>query len=148
MCAAAGGVWKGANKSDKAKDENHENRTTKKVRGSSNISSTAGITKTTYPLDFPKRFSNPTLNNNNNNTLFTFQSFSSQKKKKHTHKPEVEETFKFKSFLFQIEDLSIKTSITGIKKMLSPSSWLPVLLLRVRARPLSISRGGLREKVH
>lgn len=72
-------VWKGANKSDKAKDENHENKTTKKVRGSSNISSTAGITKTTYPL--PKRFSNPPLNNNNNNnTLFTFESLSSQKK--------------------------------------------------------------------
>ncbi len=67
--------------------------------------------------------------------------------KKKTDEPEVEESSKFKSFLFQIEEPPLKTSITGIKT-LSASLWLAVLSLRVRARPLSISRGGLREKLH
>lgn len=68
-----------ANKSDEAKkkkDENHENKSTKKVMGKLEYLRALRAPQTAaHPPDLPERFSNPPLNNNNNdnkNALFTF----------------------------------------------------------------------------
>lgn len=60
----------------KKKDENHENKSTKKVMGKLEYLRALRAPQTAaHPPDLPERFSNPPLNNNNNdnkNALFTF----------------------------------------------------------------------------